>query len=235
MKLKSLLAVLVLAAFAVSCDQDTPTMPLDDPMFAKGGIPGPPGGQSPGPGDGKEEPYEFVYDFTDDRDGTSSNALESDCVKKSPAETTEESDGYGKTFWCSKPSSMENPWFRLKVLDTSTNPPVPVTAGTVVWGRCQRIADDQPMDWTKCGVLQKPGKKAYHGVYFGEDNLPVDGVFKLELKDWVDGAYVWGMSWAFWDDEKPKPDMETKFKDLACVDYRNPYLGPYVSCPLAAP
>ncbi len=37
MKLKPHLAVLLLAAFAVSCDQGAPTVPSDDPLLAKGG------------------------------------------------------------------------------------------------------------------------------------------------------------------------------------------------------
>ncbi len=170
----------------------------------------------------KQEPYEFEYDFTDDRDGGSSSfALGSDCVLKLPGSG---SIGYGRTYWC----DVSDPIFRLKVVDTSTNQPV--TGGTVVWKRCERIADDEPVGWTKCGVLQR-GKRVYRAVVFGQDIEPVGGVYELELSGWVDGADVWGMSWGYWDDDKPKPDIETKFKDLACVWYRNAYDGPvWKSC-----
>ena len=229
MKLKALLPVLVLAAFSVSCDQETPTVPddtaavpADVPLFAKPNCEVDPSHPScKDVEDPKQAPYEFVYDFTDDRDGGSSSfVLDSDCVLMLPGPGP---DGYGRTYWC----DVSEPIFRLKVVDTSTN--AHVTEGTVAWKLCKHV-DGYAVDWTKCGVGQR-GKRVYHAVYFDEYVTTGSGVFEVTLTNWVAGQSVWGMSWAYWDDDKPKPDIETKFKDLACVDYRNSFDGPFIPCP----
>ena len=223
MKLKAVLVVLFLAVFAVACDQEAPTapddtvaVPADGPLFARPTCPGHPSckdGEDP-----KQKPYEFEYDFTDDSDG-SSIALGSNCVLKLPGSGE---IGYGRTFWCSGPT----PTFKLKVVDTSTG--LGVVDGFVVWVRCEHV-DGYPVDWTKCGVRQRSERKSYQNVYFGIDETPADGVFQVILTNWSAGESVWGMRWLYWDDGK-KPDIETKFKDLACVGYRNAFEGPQTPC-----
>jgi hypothetical protein len=137
MKLKALLPVLVLAAFSVSCEQETPTapddtaaVPADGPQFAKPVCPGP----HPSCKDGDEEPkYSLVYDRVDE--GTGNYILSllpgSDCRRVSRFDGEELVNAADATFWC----NTDDPTFIQQVIDPEGDP---VTGGTVTFSACTR-------------------------------------------------------------------------------------------------
>jgi hypothetical protein len=194
-----------LLAFAVvACQQDTPTDPALGPQLKKGGKPKPP-----------EVEYQFLYD-----EAPHQNPLGSDCWKKSPE--TE----FGKTFWC----DQNDPTFKLQIVEVSSEGvPTPVETGTVSFKRCEHV-DGYPVDWTKCGVLQKRNRRDYQGVDFGtpyEFKGNENGVAMLTVEDWKASTpespgSVWGMHWEYYEVGGRKPAASIKWRDLAYDGYVNP-------------
>jgi hypothetical protein len=127
---------------------------------------------------------------------------------------------YGKTFWCDR----SNPTLKLKVVDVSSGGgPTPVTGGAVTFQLCEDL-NNNPVDWPKCGVLQKRKRRDYQVVDYAVVDVNGIGVAEVTLTGWMKGSSVWGMRWEYDKGDGRKPEAEIKWFDLAHVNYTNPPL-----------
>jgi hypothetical protein len=195
---KAVVTALSLLGLALAaCQPDSPTVPDVDPQFKKGGTRGSPGAVQ----------YEFVYAQSADNDWLS------ECWK-APRDPNP-----GKTFWC----NTDEPTFILQVVQIDPDGvETPVSEGTVTFARCERV-DGIPVDWTRCGVLQKQLRRYFNGVYYGTDDDLSDGLAEVTLDGWMlADEPVWGMHWEYDKGDGKKPEAAIKWWDLAYEGYMNP-------------